>query len=265
MGYAMEIEDCAFELISEIKISTNPKDAFLNCDVALLIGGHPHLKGMERKDLLEKNHEIFKEIGFNLNEYASPNCKIVVIANPVNSLLTILAHYADKLPKKNFTALSRLDLNRAKSLTAKLCKTSIKQVTDLIVWGNHSDSQYPDVTFSKINGKNITEYIDKSKDWLHTEFVHLISNRWKKIVEATGTTRYFFIFFFKFFNKILVSWELLRLLRIILWIGFLGLVLILLLWLLLVMGIAMGFLRGSDFLSPVSRKILIIKLLIILN
>lgn len=185
----MEIEDCAFELISEIKISTNQKDAFKDCDVALLIGGHPHLKGMERKDLLEKNHEIFKEIAFNLDEYASPNCKVIIIANPVNSLLTILARYSNKIPKKNFTALSRLDLNRAKSLTGKLCNTSVENITDLIVWGNHSDSQYPDVTFAKVNGKPMTEYINKSKEWLHSEFVDLISSRWKKIVENTGTTR----------------------------------------------------------------------------
>jgi malate/lactate dehydrogenase len=185
----MEIEDCAFELISEIKISTNLKDAFSNCDVALLIGSHPHLNGMERKDLLEKNHKIFKDIGLSLNEYASPNCKILVIANPVNSLLTILAHYAEKIPKKNLTGLSRLDLNRAKSLTAKLCNTSVENITDLIVWGNHSDTQYPDVTFSKVNGQDIIKFINKSKDWLHTEFVYLISNRWKKIVENTGSTR----------------------------------------------------------------------------
>ncbi len=189
IGYAMEIEDCAFELISEIKISTNLKDAFTNCDVALLIGGYPHINGMQRKDLLEKNHTIFKDIGLSLNEYASPNCKILVIANPVNSLLTILAQYADKIPKRNFTGLSRLDLNRAKSLTAKLCNTSVESITDLIVWGNHSDTQYPDVTFSKINGQDITGFINKSKDWLHTEFVYLISNRWKKIVENTGSTR----------------------------------------------------------------------------
>ena len=188
-GNAMEIEDCAFDLISEIKTSTNPKDAFTDCDVALLIGGFPHLKGMERKDLLAKNHDIFKEIAYNLNEFAKPNCKVLVIANPVNSLTTILAYYADKLPKKNFTALSRLDLNRSKSLIARMCNVSTDKVSDLIVWGNHSDSQYPDVTFGKIDGKPITEVVNKSSDWLHSEFVSLISTRWKKIVEATGSTR----------------------------------------------------------------------------
>jgi len=189
----MEIEDCAFPLVEKVKLSITPKDAFTDCDVGILIASYPHKPGMERKELIEKNNDIFKEIADNLNEHAHPNVKIVVVANPVNSLLTLLAHYANKIPKKNFTGLSRLDYNRAKYLLAKTCKTSTDKIKDLIVWGNHSDSQFPDVFHCKIDGKPIKEHFSYNPDWLHTTYVETIANRWKKIVEYTGGTRYYII------------------------------------------------------------------------
>ncbi len=186
----MEIEDCAFPLVDSVKLSTSPKDAFIDCDLGILIASYPHKPGMERKELLEKNNDIFKEIAENLNEYAHPNVKIIVVANPVNSLLTLVAHYAYKIPKKNFTGLSRLDYNRAKYLLAKTCKTTTDKIKDLIVWGNHSDSQFPDVFNCKIDGKPIKEHFSYNHDWLHTTYIETIANRWKKIVEYTGGTRY---------------------------------------------------------------------------
>jgi len=185
----MEIEDCAFPLVDHVKLSTNPKEAFTNCDVGILIASYPHKPGIERKELISKNHDIFKEIGENLNVNANPDVKIVVVANPVNSLMTLLAHYADKIPKKNFTGLSRLDYNRAKYLLSKTCNTTPDKIKDLIVWGNHSDSQFPDVFHCKIDGKPIQEIMAYNPDWLHTTYVDTIANRWKKIVEYTGGTR----------------------------------------------------------------------------
>jgi len=194
----MEIEDCAFPLVESVKLSTNPKDAFTDCDVGVLIASFPHLPGMARSELISKNNDIFKEIADNLNEHAHPNVKILVVANPVNSLLTLLAHYAHKIPKKNFTGLSRLDYNRAKYLLAKTCNTTTDKIKDLIVWGNHSDNQFPDVFHCKVDGKRIQDVFDYNPEWLHTTYVESIAHRWKKIVECTGGTRYLVIFYLLF-------------------------------------------------------------------
>ncbi len=185
----MEVEDGAYPLLDNIKISTNIRDAFTDSDVGICIGGYPHHPGMERSDLLSKNAEIFEEIGSNLNTVASKNCKIVVVANPVNSITTLLANYANKLSPYNFTALSRLDHNRAKYLIAKKCNTTVDNVKKVIVWGNHSDTQYPDTFNCTINGKPILEHLKNEEDWLHEGYVDAVSQRWKRIVDHMGTTR----------------------------------------------------------------------------
>lgn len=190
-GVAMETEDGAYPLLEGIRLSTNSKEAFTDCDVGICIASYPHLPGMERRHLLEKNAEIFRDIGENINNVAAKDCRVVVVANPVNSLTTILAHAANKLPKENFTGLSRLDYNRAKYMIAKRCNTTVDKVTDLIVWGNHSDTQYPDTFHCKIDGKPIKEVLlgQGEEDFLHNEYVHTIVNRWKAIVDHMGTTR----------------------------------------------------------------------------
>lgn len=189
MGVAMEIEDGAFPLVENIKVTTNAKDAFAECDVGIMIASYPHRPGMERRELLTKNAELFSEIGGYLNSVASRDVRVVVVANPVNSLVTLLAHYADKIPSKNFTGLSRLDYNRAKFTIAKKCNTSVDKVKKLIVWGNHSDTQYPDTEFCLVDGKPIKEVLVGQEEWLHKEYVELIATRWKKIVQHMGTTR----------------------------------------------------------------------------
>lgn len=184
----MEIEDGAYPLLEDIKISTNYKDAFTDCDIAILIGSYPHRPGMERNELLQKNAEIFKEIGQTLNQYASKNVKVVVVANPVNSLTTILAKHAPKIPAKNFSGLSRLDYNRAKFIIAKKCNVKVDHVKNLIVWGNHSDTQYPDTFHCNVDGKPILEVLTGQEDWLHKDYVELVANRWKQICDNLGGT-----------------------------------------------------------------------------
>lgn len=193
-GIAMEIEDGAYTLLEDILISTNCKDAFTNCDIAILIGSYPHRPGMERNELLLKNAEIFKEIGESMNEFASKDIKVVVVANPVNSLTTILARHAPNIPAKNFTGLSRLDYNRAKFIISKKCNVKVDHVKNLIVWGNHSDTQYPDTFHCNVEGKPILEVLSGQEDWLHQDYVKLVANRWKKIVDNLGCTRYKFLF-----------------------------------------------------------------------
>lgn len=184
----METEDGAYPLLDSIKTTTNFMHGFDQCDVGILIGGSPHRPGMERRELLEKNCEIMKNISHSLDSVANPDCKIVMVANPVNSLATVLAHYTKNLPKENITALSRLDYNRAKYIIAKKCNTTVDKVTDLIVWGNHSDTQYPDTFHCKIDGKPIKEILKDQEEWLHTAYVDLVFNRWKRVVEHLGHT-----------------------------------------------------------------------------
>lgn len=193
-GTVMEIEDGAYPLLEDVQMFFNNKEGLKNADVFISVASHPHYPGMERNHLLKKNVEIYREIGESLNSFASKDCKVVVVGNPVNSLTTVLSRFAPNIPDKNFTGLSRLDHNRAKYLLAKTCGVTMDQIKDLVVWGNHSDTQYPDVSQAKIGDQLITDILKagkdrKGSDWLHGEYVDYCVNRWKKIVEARGITR----------------------------------------------------------------------------
>ena len=185
----MEIEDGAYNHVEDIQMFFDPKEAIKNADVCIFIASHPHFPGMERKDLIRKNADIYKEIGEIMNMHASKDCRTVVIANPVNSLTTVLAKHAPNIPSRNFTGLSRLDHNRAKYLIAKTCKVNMNRIRDIVVWGNHSDTQYPDLSHAKIDNTLITEILKDKIDWMHTDYVEYCVTRWKKIVEMRGVTR----------------------------------------------------------------------------
>ena len=149
-GVLMELKDCAFPLLSEIKGTTDYKEAFLGCQVAILVGARPRGPGMERKDLLSANAAIFKGQGQAINDWADRDCKVLVVGNPANTNAYICSVFANKIPKENFTALTRLDQNRAVAQVADKINVRVQDVKNLIIWGNHSATQYPDVNYGVV-------------------------------------------------------------------------------------------------------------------
>src|SRR5437588_3222311 len=158
-GTAMELEDCAFPLLSGIDIHDDPNTAFDGVNVALLVGARPRTKGMERGDLLEANGGIFKPQGNALNDHAGPDVKVLVVGNPANTNCLIAKSNAPDIPSERFTAMTRLDHNRAIAQLARKAGATVKDITNMTVWGNHSATQYPDISHAKVNGKNATEVI----------------------------------------------------------------------------------------------------------
>jgi len=187
----MEIIDCAYPLVKRVISSSNTQQAFQDCDYALLVGGFPRVKNMtSRKDLLDKNGEIFKNMGESLEKYAKKTCKILVIANPANTNCLICSKYAPKIPKKNFAALTRLDMNRASSQIANKVNANVEDIKNVIIWGNHSDTQVPDIEFATINQngkiKNVKDSVDEK--WVANEFTPTVKFRGKSILEARGSS-----------------------------------------------------------------------------
>src|SRR3954464_9379391 len=158
-GTALELEDCAFPLLKAIDISDDPKEAFDGVNVALLIGARPRAKGMERADLLEANGQIFKPQGEALNAGAASDVKILVVGNPANTNALIAAHNAPDIPKERFTAMTRLDENRAVAQLAKKVGAAVTDINDLVVWGNHSPSMFPDLFNAKVNGQKAADAV----------------------------------------------------------------------------------------------------------
>lgn len=189
-GVKMELEDCCFPLLKSIVATTDPKEAFTDVDIAILIGSVPRLAGMERKDLLSKNAAIFKEQGALLNEYGKKNVKVAVIGNPANTNALIAQAYAPNIPKENFTAMTRLDHNRACALLAFKTGSSYADVKNVIVWGNHSSTQYPDMRHASIAGKNAVEAVNDDS-WLKNEFIPSIQQRGATIIKARGLSSAF--------------------------------------------------------------------------
>ncbi|PRP88757.1 malate dehydrogenase [Planoprotostelium fungivorum] len=189
-GVQMELEDCAFPLLSEIVATTDVKKGFSNVDVALLIGAFPRQKGMERKDLLKKNCAIFQEQGKALDQYASRDVKVVVVGNPANTNAAIAMANAPSIPKKNFSALTRLDLNRAKSQIAIRLGAPVQNVHNVIIWGNHSSTQYPDVNSSYVHDypsrglSTPTRPAINDEKWLQNEFITTVQLRGAEIIKA---------------------------------------------------------------------------------
>lgn len=184
-GVAMELDDCAFPLLKEIKIGTDPYEIFEGVHYALLIGAKPRGPGMERKDLLIDNAKIFIEQGKALNEKASRDVLVHVVGNPCNTNCLIAMHHAPKIPKSQFFAMTRLDENRAKSMLAKKAGFDVTDVTNMTIWGNHSSTQVPDFVHAKIKGEPVTHRI-KDQKWLEGKFIEDVQKRGAAVIAARG-------------------------------------------------------------------------------
>jgi malate dehydrogenase len=184
-GVVMELEDCAFPLLSGVVITDDPKTAFKDADVALLVGARPRSKGMERKDLLTANAEIFTVQGRALNDAASRDVKVLVVGNPANTNAYIAMKSAPDLPKKNFTAMLRLDHNRALSQLAAKSGKPVAAIEKLAVWGNHSPTMYPDFRFATVEGQALKPLINDDV-WNRDTFIPTVGKRGAAIIEARG-------------------------------------------------------------------------------
>jgi malate dehydrogenase len=184
-GVVMELEDCAFPLLAGVVVTDDPKVAFKDADYALLVGARPRTKGMERKDLLEANGAIFTVQGRALDEAASRDCRILVVGNPANTNAYIAMRSAPGLPKKNFTAMLRLDHNRALSQVAARVGKPVDAVEHMVVWGNHSPTMYPDYRFATVDGKSVKDLI-ADEAWNRDVFIPTVGKRGAAIIEARG-------------------------------------------------------------------------------
>lgn len=184
-GIKMELEDCAFPLLKEIYIGSNPIEIFQGVHIAMLLGAKPRGPGMERGDLLNDNGKIFIQQGHALNESADKNVKVLVVGNPCNTNCLIAMAHASKIPKQNFHAMTRLDHNRALTQLANKAHVDLKDITHLTIWGNHSSTQVPDFFNAKINGVPVKEVITDHK-WLEGEFIETVQKRGAAIIAARG-------------------------------------------------------------------------------
>ena len=186
-GVAMELDDCAFPLLDSIVQTDQPEVAFDGADVALLVGSRPRTKGMERADLLEANGAIFTVQGKALSAAAADDCKILVVGNPANTNCLIAMNNCDRLPEKNFTAMTRLDHNRALAQVAAKADVPVADVTRMTIWGNHSATQYPDVFHAQIGGKPALDVIG-DEAWVEDDFIPTVQQRGAAIIEARGSS-----------------------------------------------------------------------------
>ena len=184
-GVMMELEDCAFPLLAGMVASDDPNVAFKDADYAILVGARPRSKGMERKDLLEANGAIFTVQGKALNDHASRNVKVLVVGNPANTNAYIAMKSAPDLPAKNFTAMLRLDHNRALSQLAAKTGKAVADIEKLTVWGNHSPTMYADYRFATINGESVAKMIN-DQEWNANTFLPPVGKRGAAIIEARG-------------------------------------------------------------------------------
>ena len=186
-GTAMELDDCAFPLLSRIDIYDDPNQAFDGVNVAMLVGARPRSKGMERGDLLEANGGIFKPQGEALNAHAASDVKVLVVGNPANTNCLIAQSNAADIPPQRFTAMMRLDHNRAIAQVARKTGTTVEDVTNMTIWGNHSATQYPDVFHAKVNHSAAAEVIG-DQEWIENDFIPTVQKRGAAIIEARGAS-----------------------------------------------------------------------------
>lgn len=186
-GTAMELDDCAFPLLRGIDITDDPNVAFAGANVALLVGARPRTKGMERGDLLEANGGIFKPQGKAINDHAADDIKVLVVGNPANTNALIAQAAAPDVPAERFTAMTRLDHNRAVTQLAKKAGVSVADVKKLTIWGNHSATQYPDIFHAEVAGKNAAEVVN-DEQWLADSFIPTVAKRGAAIIEARGAS-----------------------------------------------------------------------------
>ena len=184
-GVMMELEDCAFPLLAGMSAHSDPMTAFKDIDVALLVGARPRGPGMERKDLLSANAQIFTAQGKALDQVAKRTVKVLVVGNPANTNAYIAMKSAPSLPAKNFTAMLRLDHNRALSQLASKTNKAVADIEKLIVWGNHSPTMYPDYRFATVNGQSVKDMINDAA-WNKDVFIPTVGKRGAAIIEARG-------------------------------------------------------------------------------
>jgi malate dehydrogenase len=185
-GTALELFDCAFPLLAGIDIHDDPKRAFDGTNVALLIGARPRTKGMERADLLEANGGIFKPQGQAINDGAADDVKVLVVGNPANTNALIAAANAPDVPKDRFTAMTRLDENRAVAQLAQKLSVGVEDIQDLAVWGNHSPTMFPDLFNAKVNGRRAVDQVEM--EWYENEYLPRVGKRGAEIIEARGAS-----------------------------------------------------------------------------
>jgi len=186
-GTAMELDDCAFPLLEKISISDDPKEAFEGANIGLLVGARPRGPGMERADLLEANGGIFKPQGEAINAGAADDVKILVVGNPANTNALIAQSAAPDVPKERFTAMMRLDHNRAIAQLANKLGKSVSEVKRMTVWGNHSATQYPDISNALVDGSHASVLVDDDV-WVRDEFIPRVAKRGAEIIDARGAS-----------------------------------------------------------------------------
>ncbi|GAA3391870.1 malate dehydrogenase [Streptomyces roseoviridis] len=186
-GTAMELDDCAFPLLKGIDIFDDPNKGFEGANIALLVGARPRTAGMERGDLLSANGGIFKPQGKAINDHAADDIKVLVVGNPANTNALIAQQSAPDVPAERFTAMTRLDHNRALSQLAQKTGASVEDIKRLTIWGNHSATQYPDIFHAEIAGKNAAEVVN-DEAWLADTFIPTVAKRGAAIIEARGAS-----------------------------------------------------------------------------
>jgi len=185
-GVVMEIDDCAYPLVAGFVLTDDVNVAFKDADYALLVGAKPRVAGMERSDLLEANGGIFKVQGKALNDNASPDVKVVVVGNPANTNANTAMINAPDLDAKNFTALTRLDHNRALAQLAAQTDSDVSDIKKMIIWGNHSTTQYPDLSHTTVGGKSAHDLVDRS--WYENDYIPRVAKRGAEIIDARGAS-----------------------------------------------------------------------------
>jgi malate dehydrogenase len=185
-GVRMELDDCAFPLLAGIVCTDDPNVGFKNADYALLVGARPRGPGMERKDLLEANAAIFSVQGKAINDHASRDIKVLVVGNPANTNALITQRNAPDIDPRNFTAMMRLDHNRAKTQIAQKLDAPVTAVSNMTVWGNHSATQYPDLHHTKVSGAIAVEQV--AQDWYENDFIPTVQQRGAAIIKARGAS-----------------------------------------------------------------------------
>lgn len=186
-GVGMELEDCAFPLLKEVKFTSDIDEGFKDVNWALLIGSFPRKEGMERKDLLGINGKIFVGQGKAIEKNAAKDVRVLVVGNPCNTNCLIAMNSAPSIPKDRWFAMTRLDENRAKAQLAMKAGVAVSDVTNMTIWGNHSATQYPDFYNAKIQGKAVTEVI-KDEEWLKGDFIKQVQQRGAAVIKARGSS-----------------------------------------------------------------------------
>jgi malate dehydrogenase len=186
-GVVMELEDSAFSLLEGVEISDDPNVALDGANVALLVGARPRGKGMERSDLLEANGAIFKPQGNAINDHAADDVKVLVVGNPANTNCLIAMSNAPDVPRERFTSMMRLDHNRARAQLAKKVGAHVREVRRMAVWGNHSTTQYPDISHALVGDRPASELVTE-REWITDEFIPTVQKRGAAVIEARGAS-----------------------------------------------------------------------------